>query len=72
LKESLVILKFILLWPRVYLDERDTTNSLSTLALGRERFPADLDLMNMELDILLKQGKTELLMKKLDDAIATD
>lgn len=57
---------------KVYLDEKDTTNSLSTLALGRERFPADLDLMNMELDILLKQGKTDLLMKKLDDAIATD
>lgn len=57
---------------KVYLDEKDTANSLKTLASGRERFASDQDLMNMELDIYLKQGKTDILLKKLEDAIAAD
>ena len=57
---------------KVYLDEMDTVNALKTLAIGRERFSSDQDLMNMELDIYLKQGKTDILIKKLDDAIAAD
>lgn len=57
---------------KVYLDEQDTTNALNTLQTGRERFPADVDLMNMELDIYLKQGKTDVLLKKLNDAIEAD
>lgn len=57
---------------KVYMDEKDTANALAQLGLGRERFPADQDLMNMELDIYLKQGRTEILLKKLDDAIALD
>lgn len=57
---------------KVYLEEMDTTNALKTLATGRERFSSDQDLMNMELDIYLKQGKTDILIKKLDDAIEAD
>jgi tetratricopeptide (TPR) repeat protein len=57
---------------KVYLDEKDTANALSTLLVGRERFTADADLMNMELDIYLKQGKTDVLLKKLSDAIESD
>ena len=45
---------------KVYLEEMDTTNALKTLATGRERFSSDQDLMNMELDIYLNQGKTDL------------
>ncbi|MFM9944582.1 MAG: tetratricopeptide repeat protein [Bacteroidia bacterium] len=57
---------------KVYLDEKDTANAVKTLNTGRERFAADQDLMNMELDIYLKQGKTDILLKKLEDAIALD
>jgi len=57
---------------KVYLEEKDTTNALSTLLVGRERFASDVDLMNMELDIYLKQGKTDVLLKKLSDAIESD
>lgn len=57
---------------KVYLDEKDTTNALKTLQTGRERFATDVDLMNMELDIYLKQGKTDVLLKKLSDAIDAD
>lgn len=57
---------------KVYLDELDTTSALKALTTGRERFSSDQDLMNMELDIYLKQGKTDVLIKKLDDAIAAD
>jgi tetratricopeptide (TPR) repeat protein len=57
---------------KVYLDELDTTSALKALATGRERFSSDQDLMNMELDIYLKQGKTDILLKKLADAIAAD
>ena len=57
---------------KVYLDELDTSSALKTLTTGRERFSADQDLMNMELDIYLKLGKTDILLKKLEDAIAAD
>lgn len=57
---------------KVHLDELDTTSALKALATGRERFSTDQDLMNMELDIYLKQGKTDILLKKLADAIAAD
>ena len=57
---------------KVYLDDIDTTNAVKTLATGRQRFPNDMDLMNMELDIFLKLGKTDILLKKLEDAIAAD
>jgi len=57
---------------KVYLEEKDTAGALGVLSKGRERFPAIQDLMNMELDIYLRTGKTDLLLKKLEDAIAAD
>ncbi|NUM30704.1 MAG: tetratricopeptide repeat protein [Bacteroidetes bacterium] len=57
---------------RVQLDEKDTAAALQSLADGRNRFPNDIDLMNMELDIYLKQGKTDLLLEKLNAAIEAD
>ncbi|MCB9251106.1 MAG: tetratricopeptide repeat protein [Flavobacteriales bacterium] len=57
---------------KVYLDEKDTSNALVALDKGRKLFPNDADLMNMELDIYLKQGKTDVLIKKLSDAIESD
>jgi len=57
---------------RVYLKESDTTNALKYLSLGKELAPDNVDLINTELDIYLKQGKSEELIKKLDDAILAD
>lgn len=57
---------------RVLIEEKDTTGALKALADGRERFPNDIDLMNMELDVFLKQGKTEVLLDKLNAAIEAD
>ena len=57
---------------KVYLDEMDTTNALKTLATGREIFKTDKDILFMELDIYLKQGKTGILLQKLRIAIDID
>jgi len=57
---------------KVYLEEFDTTNALRILTKGRELFSSNDDLMNMELDVYLRTGKTDILLKKLDDAIALD
>ena len=57
---------------KVYLDEMDTTNALKTLATGREIFKVDKEILFMELDIYLKQGKTDILLQKLRIAIDID
>ncbi|MCC6720583.1 MAG: tetratricopeptide repeat protein [Bacteroidia bacterium] len=57
---------------KVLIEQKDTANALNTIADGIKRFPNDADLMNMELDIYLKQGKTDILLDKLNNAIATD
>jgi tetratricopeptide (TPR) repeat protein len=55
---------------KVNLEDKDTSAALEALAKGRTKYTSDQDLLNMELDIYLKQGKTDVLIKKLDDAIA--
>lgn len=54
----------------IYLNEKDTTKALETLALGREALPEDKNLINAELDLMLKLGRSKELMDKLDNAIA--
>lgn len=50
----------------------DTTGALETIAAGKEMFETDKTLINLELDIYLKQGRSQELIDKLDNAIAQD
>jgi tetratricopeptide (TPR) repeat protein len=50
----------------------DTTAALSTIMSGKDMNEADKTLINMELDIYLKQGRSKELIEKLNGAIADD
>jgi tetratricopeptide (TPR) repeat protein len=65
--------------PRIYADmatillmEKDTAAALSYVEKGRAIKEDDKNLINMELDIYLKQGKLQLLLDKLNVAIEGD
>jgi tetratricopeptide (TPR) repeat protein len=65
--------------PRIYADianillmEKDTAAALSYVEKGRAIKEDDKNLINMELDIYLKQGKLQLLLDKLNIAIEGD
>lgn len=57
---------------RIYLTEKDTQKALDYIAKGKELFENDKMLVNMELDIYLKQGRSQELLDKLSGAIAAD
>lgn len=57
---------------RIYLEEKDTTKALSYIELGRSIFEDNMDLINEELNIYIAQGNTDVLIKKLTDAINLD
>jgi hypothetical protein len=50
----------------------DTTKGLGYTEIGRKRFPEDKSLITQELNIYLVQGKQQVLLTKLDDAIQID
>jgi tetratricopeptide (TPR) repeat protein len=50
----------------------DTTAALMTIMTGKDINEADKTLINMELDIYLKQGRSKELIEKLNGAIADD
>lgn len=54
---------------KIYLDEKDTATALTYLEKGREKFTENTDLINEELNIYILQGRTDVLLKKLSDAI---
>ena len=57
---------------RIHLNVGDTTAALKTIATGKEYNETDKTLINMELDIFLKQGRSKELIEKLSIAIADD
>jgi len=57
---------------KLYLEEGDTTKALDIVTKGKALNETDKGLINMELDIYLKQGKSKELITKLDKAIAED
>lgn len=57
---------------RIHLIDGDTTQALSTIAAGKEYNETDKTLINMELDIFLKQGRSKELIEKLNVAIQDD
>jgi tetratricopeptide (TPR) repeat protein len=57
---------------KLYLEDGDTTKALDIVTQGKELNETDKGLINMELDIYLKQGRSKELITKLDKAIADD
>ena len=57
---------------KLHLKGGDTTAALETIASGKEVNEADKTLINMELDIYLKQGRSKELIDKLNVAIEED
>jgi len=57
---------------RIHLNGGDTTAALQTIATGKEYNETDKTLINMELDIFLKQGRSKELIEKLSIAITDD
>lgn len=57
---------------RIYLTDKDTQQALNFISKGKESFENDKMLVNMELDIYLKQGRSQELLDKLSGAIASD
>lgn len=57
---------------RILLHQKDTTEALKYLEEAKEIFEADQNIINTELDIYLKQGRSAELIGKLSDAINSD
>jgi len=56
----------------IYFKEGNDAKGLEYIEKGREKFNSNMGLINMELNYYIKQGKQDLLMKKLNDAVAID
>lgn len=56
----------------IYFTEGDTTKGLTYIEQGRLQFPSDKGLINDELNIYLNQGRRDVLLKKLNDALEVD
>lgn len=54
---------------RIYLTEKDTAKALQYIEMGRNLFEDDIKLINAELSVYIQQGKTDVLMDKLNKAI---
>lgn len=57
---------------QLQLNDKDTTAALATIAKGKELYETDKTLINMELDLYLKQGRSQELIDKLNIAIEQD
>jgi len=54
---------------RIYLEEKDTAKALGYIEQGRKIFEDNPKLISEEINIYIAQGKTDLLISKLSDAI---
>jgi Tfp pilus assembly protein PilF len=61
-----------LLMGNIWFTEKDTAKGMSYIEQGRSKFPTDKDLINTELNVYLAQGKQDVLLKKLNDALDLD
>ncbi len=61
-----------LLMGNIYFTEKDTAKGMTYIELGRSKFQTDKDLINMELNIYMAQGRQDILLKKLNDALDLD
>ena len=56
----------------IYLEENDIDKALEYLALGRDMFEEDQGLINTEINLYIKLGRTSELIEKLSEAIILD
>jgi tetratricopeptide (TPR) repeat protein len=56
----------------IYLEDKDTTNALKFIDLGRSKFSTNKDLINQELNVYLAMGRQDVLLTKLDGALETN
>jgi len=56
----------------IYEAKKDEANLMATLAEGRKQYPNDKTLVNRELNVFIKSGKSDQLVTKLEDAIKAD
>ena len=56
----------------IFLEEEKTDKALEYLALGRDMFEDDQSLLNTEINLYIKLGRTSELIEKLGEAIALD
>ena len=56
----------------VYEAKNDNSNMMAVLSEARKDFPSDKTVVNRELNYYIKAGKTDELVKKLEDAIKAD
>jgi len=56
----------------IYLVTKDTTNALKTVSAGVAAYPADNNLRRREIEIGLQSGKQDVLVNKIQTAIAAD
>jgi hypothetical protein len=61
-----------ILMGNIHFTEQDTVKGMSYIEMGRSKFPTDKDLINTELNIYLAQGRQDVLLKKLNDALELD
>lgn len=57
---------------KIYMAEKDTANALVTLQAGRQKYPADANLMLDQLNIYLVSGRDKEALGMIDQAIALD
>lgn len=55
-----------------YIIAGDTNKALEVIGVGRNKFGNDKDLINYELNIYLKQGKSDVLLNKVNEALSSD
>jgi len=56
----------------IYEAKKDEGKLMGTLAEGRKQYPNDKTLVNRELNVFIKSGKSDQLVTKLEDAIKAD
>jgi len=61
-----------LMLAEIYSKQNNDAALLKAIEEGRKKYPADPNLRNQELNIYIKAGKTDELVKKFEDAIAAE
>lgn len=55
-----------------YLITKDTVSAISAIAVGKEKFPTNKDLQNLEINVYLAKNQLNVLIDKLKKSIETD
>jgi tetratricopeptide (TPR) repeat protein len=57
---------------RTYMVDKDTTKAMEYIAMGRQAYPADNNLMIDELNVYLARGQSKQMLEKMEMAAAAD